>query len=297
MTYQEFKEQIYTGVEKRCTPGANMHHFTFTKNNGVELDGLSIYYEGQSISPTLYLNDYYPLVSKGLSIDNIIEKLLEASKRAVNIPNFTPEDIQDFSKVKSAIFFKLINKRANETLLSDVPYVKYLDLAIVFCIMIPMDTKNWGSILIHDNLLETWNITKETLLEYAKINTYQIFAPKVTPLRDLLKEMLTKEDKELFPDLTPAFPMLVVTNCRNNHGASVICYPDYLKNLATEMDTDFIILPSSIHEVILLPLEGSMDIGQLSQMVQQVNATQLSPEEVLSDHAYLYLRHENKVVF
>ena len=237
------------------------------------------------------------MVSKGFSIDNIVDKLIEASKKSVNIPNFTPEDISDFSKVKSAVFFKLINRKANESRLSDVPYLDYLDLAIVFCIMIPMDSKNWGSILIHNHLLETWKISKETLFEFAKINTYQIFAPTVTPLQDMLENMLSDEDKELFPKLTPSFPMLVLTNSRNNHGATVICYPDYLKKLAMEMDTDFIILPSSIHEVILLPMKSDFDIGELSQMVRQVNATQLSPEEVLSDHAYLYLRSQNQVVY
>jgi hypothetical protein len=91
--------------------------------------------------------------------------------------------------------------------------------------------------------------------------------------------------------------MYVATNSRQANGATVICYPDFLRKISESMNTDFYILPSSIHEVILVPMDNGININDLTQMVQQVNKTQLEPEEVLSNHAYYYCRQKNKIMY
>lgn len=297
MTYQEFKDQIYTNISNHYESRAGIHLSTYMKNNGVELDGLTIQKEGQRVSPTLYLNDFYPLLSQGQTMESITERLISAFEKPTALSGFCPDDLLDFSKIKSSVFFKLINRQSNETLLKDVPFFEYLDLAIVFCIMVTMEDQNWGSILIHNHMLEEWKLSKEELFDFAKVNTYQMFAPSFRPLEDVIENMLSEKDKALFPCLTPAFPMFILTNTQNAHGATVICYPDFLQKLSMELDTDFFILPSSIHEVILIPMKSEIHLSDLSEMVKEVNSTQLEPEEVLSDHAYYYMRSQNKVMY
>ncbi|MCR5545033.1 MAG: DUF5688 family protein, partial [Lachnospiraceae bacterium] len=275
MTYQEFKEQIYSSVAARCNQSAQVHISTFKKNNGITLDGLVITDEQNPITPTLYLNDYYPMVTKGLSIDEITERILSVYYQAKNTPTFDPDILSDFSAIKDKIIFKLVNKKSNLDILRDVPYMDYLDLAIIFAIVLPIG-EELGTILIHNNFLEDWSLSKEDLFEYAKINTYQLFRPEMTPIESLLSDMISFEDQELFGDLKPAYPMFVLSNQKRINGAGVICYPDLLKNFSETLNCDFYILPSSIHEVIVIPMDPSMDIDELTEMVQQVNHTQVA---------------------
>ncbi len=296
MTYQEFKETIYSSIVARCDQSAEVHISTFTKNNDVQLDGLVIYDRDNPVSPTLYLNDFYPMITKGMSIEEVTDRIFLTYQKAKKDSIFDPNMLADFSLVKDKIIFKLVNQKSNTSLLMDVPYLEYLDLAIVFAIMIPIHDE-LGTILVRNSFLEDWQVTKEDLFEFAKVNTYQLLQPEITPIESILTDMLPAEEKELFGDLTPAYPMYVFTNEKRIAGAGVICYPDLLKHFSESLDCDFYILPSSIHEVIVIPMLSSMDINSLTEMVQQVNATQVAPEEILSDHAYYYLREKNAVMF
>ena len=296
MTYQEFKDNIFKEVASRYDSGANVHISTFTKNNGVQLDGLIISKENQPISPTLYLNDFYPMLEKGFTFEEVTERFIRSYEHAKDVTGFDPNMLSDFSQIKDKVIFKLVNKESNHELLKDVPYISYLDLAIEFAIMLPVQNE-WGTILIHQCMLDEWGVSKEELFEYAKTNTYQLMQPECIPMESLVSDMLSSTDKELFPDMIPSFPMFVLTNRRKMNGAGVICYPDLLKNISQELEMDLYILPSSIHEVIIIPMLGELSADYLTDMVRQVNETQVPPDEILSDHAYYYLREKNQVMY
>ena len=109
-------------------------------------------------------------------------------------------------------------------------------------------------------------------------------------MEQVCQSMISEKDS----DLAVAKSINILTNTNRTNGAGVILYPNVLKEFAEEMGHDFYIIPSSIHETILLPMLGD-DWEALSQMVKEVNATQLAPEEVLSDHVYEYRRSKNVV--
>lgn len=83
-------------------------------------------------------------------------------------------------------------------------------------------------------------------------------------------------------------PMYVITNRARTNGAGAILYPELLKDFATAIHKDLFILPSSVHECILLPVFGDENIDELKSMVKDINETQVAPEEVLSDSVYYY---------
>ncbi len=297
MTYQEFKDYIYSEVAARYESRATVHLSTFTKNNGVILDGLVICDKNARISPTLYLNDFYDLLAEGKTKEAILKRIIRQYEQAKDIPDFDPDIFTDFSVIKDQIIFRLVNQNSNALLLEDVPFLPYLDLAIVFSIMLKIRDDNYGTVLIHNSLLEEWGIAISELFDIAKENTYQALAPDCIPLEELLGDMLPQAERDLFGDLTPAFPMYVLSNTRRFHGAGVICYPEYLKNLSEELGQDLYIIPSSIHEVLVVPMDAELNLEILSDMVQQVNATQVAPEEVLANHAYYYLRAKNQLAY
>ena len=107
------------------------------------------------------------------------------------------------------------------------------------------------------------------------------------------KEIINRD--EYFEELRDAAPMYVLSNRTRVQGASCILYPNILKDFAAAVKSDFYILPSSVHEVILLPVQGDEDEEGLKRMVCEVNETQVEREEVLSDSVYYYSREREKL--
>ena len=105
-------------------------------------------------------------------------------------------------------------------------------------------------------------------------------------------DALDEEMMETFFDMNvyedSAFPMYVATNVFKMNGACILLYDGVLKKFAEKIGSDFYILPSSVHEVIFVPANGDMDARYLIQMVKEVNATEVAPDEVLSDNVYIY---------
>lgn len=297
MTYQEFKDYIYSEVAKRYTSRATVHLSTFTKNNGVLLDGLVICSDKSHVSPNIYLNDFYDLIISGESKEAVLEKIIASYEKAKNIKDFDPDTLNDFSCIKDKIIFRLINQKSNAVLLEDVPFLPFLDLAVVFSILIDLTNENCGTILIHNNLLELWDVSVEELFEIAKTNTYEALRPDCTPINEYIPGMVLDEDSNLLKDLLPTVDMYVLSNSKRFHGAGVICYPTFIKEIADRLGKDLFIIPSSIHEVLVLPMSDGMQLSEISELVRQVNATEVAPDEILSNHAYYFLRTKNKIQY
>ena len=88
----------------------------------------------------------------------------------------------------------------------------------------------------------------------------------------------------------------VLSNREGFHGAAAILYPGELKRAADQLQNDLVVLPSSIHEVLLLPDDPGQDYGMLTRLVQEINRNEVEQEEWLSDHPYRYLRKEDRLV-
>lgn len=88
-------------------------------------------------------------------------------------------------------------------------------------------------------------------------------------------------------------PMHVATTENSCFGAGIIAIPDFLEDAAEKMHGDFYILPSSIHEIILIPADCGVDASELRDMVYDVNKVEVSEEEKLSDNVYFYSAAEH----
>jgi hypothetical protein len=181
---------------------------------------------------------------------------------------------------------RVINYERNLELLAQVPHFRYLDLAIVFYCLLASDETQQASILIYNQHLGFWGIDANTLYECAIVNTPNLLPHEMKDMTSILKDVLG----EYTVDETADIPMYVLTNRYHINGACVILYDQLLKQLADSLDRDLVVLPSSIHEVLLVPVEVSVDLAQYDNMVQEVNETQLADDEVLSNHAYFFSR-------
>ncbi|MBR1390274.1 MAG: hypothetical protein IJ567_02290 [Lachnospiraceae bacterium] len=291
MTYDVFKKYIFEQIRSIFPKDTSVSIQTIHKNNQVSLDSLTISEQDCNLSPAIYLNDLYSLYCSGTAPDQIIQRILTIYQQykpenSIDISFFT-----NFSRIRGNIFFRLINHKKNEELLQEIPHFRYLDLAIVFYTRISTSDFADGTILIHNSHLKLWDVTPEQLYELARHNTPAALAPLCQPLTGMLMDMVDDEElSSLLSDIpSENVPQLyVLTNEKMLFGACALLYPDALKQLAQKLRQDLYILPSSIHEVLLLPAAKGINPARLCEMVYEVNHTQLAPEDILSDQVYFY---------
>ena len=153
-----------------------------------------------------------------------------------------------------------------------------------------------GSIQIYNNHTNMWNVTARELYEAALTNMPVICPAEFSPLADVVCGMAGDMEEELVEELRMAQPRLyMLSNEKRTNGAATMLYPEIMERIYEEIGGNFYIIPSSIHEVILLPCYTSVNPGELKQLIMEVNRFQLEPEDILSDNLYYYNRREEKV--
>lgn len=302
MTYETFKHVIVDRLHRDIPDPKTISLQKVYKNNGVQLDGLLIMENGCNISPTIYLNYCYAQYEAGKTFQDVYQYILELYRENKPKESIDAGFFTDFDHIRERIVYKLIHYEKNLELLADIPFVRFLDLAIVFYCFIPMNGEaGSGSILIHNHHLNYWNINKEELFRLARENTVRMLPPKLMSMHQTILQMTAGLDPEEYSHLMQdgsddtLMQMYVLTNEEKLFGAICILYQDLLKSYAEDMNSDFYILPSSVHEVILIPSGERKDDGSLSDIVRSVNEIAVSVEEILSDHIYYYSRKENRI--
>lgn len=117
----------------------------------------------------------------------------------------------------------------------------------------------------------------------AKLNTENIDVLDI-PSRELWKRAVENTKKEAV--VLNFFGMTIITNKQKHLGAACVLNKEKLKELANEWGvTEVALLPSSTHEVIVMPYDGTITLEELSNMVREINGTEVDEVDQLSDHA------------
>ncbi|MCH5332580.1 MAG: hypothetical protein J1D89_01360 [Agathobacter sp.] len=292
MNYEEFLSEVRMQLTARIEEDATLQVRTMPRNNGTHYDGLVIIRPGRNISPAIYLTPYYHRYLSGVAMEDIYEDILSAYRKRLPEEDFDTGIFTSFEKVRSRLVMRLVHYGRNEELLRDVPHCRFHDLAVTFCCLLRADEENQASILVHNEHMELWKVDRLTLFAEAQANTPILLPPQITPFSELVHGLPVPELSEV---CGLEVPMFVATNRSRTNGAAVILYEGQLAAMADFVDADLIILPSSVHEVILLPAEDDSTLEECSHMVREVNETQLADEEILSDHAYYYDRATKEI--
>jgi hypothetical protein len=284
MNYQEFLNTLQTQLSSRL-PDATLHLQQIARNNGKFYDGLIIVHPGVNIAPTIYLTPYYHRYLEGVSLEDIYADILATYWNNLPEQNFDTTIFTSFAKAKERIIMRVVSYERNRELLAQVPHFRFLDLAVVFYCLLTADATQQASIPIYNHHLSFWGVDTDTLYDQALLNTPKLLPHRMEDMSRILVEILG-ENVEDDPDI----PMFVLTNRYHTFGASVILYDRLLKQLADSFGKDMVILPSSVHEVLLVPVDTGADLAYFDNMVREVNETQLADDEVLSNHAYYFSR-------
>ena len=296
MEFTNFTTLVQREVEKRAGENYRVKLNDVMKNNGVVLRGITLMQDDSNISPTIYLNPYYDAYENGdTTLGTVIDEVIDTYERNKINRSIDMKFFLNYETVRSRIIFKLINTEKNRELLRDVPYIPFHDLSIVFQCLVSEERFGNASILIHNVHLQLWKVNARELYECALENSPLLQGYELAEMNTVREEMkaLGGIDDEEIEDMQQEVPMYVLSNKSRINGASCILYKDILKDFAMVVDKDLYVLPSSIHEVILLPSDGTQESEQLKEMVREINQSQVEKEEVLSDSVYYYRRSDD----
>lgn len=304
MNIKEFAQKVQNAAANILGKEYQVKLQEVSKNNHVTLQGLLILTQNQNVSPTIYLNPFWKAYEEGVPFADIMEKIMQIYREDTPKENVDMEFFKDFNQVKDRICYRLIHGKENEELLEKIPHIEFLDLAVCFYYAYRGETLGEGSILIHNTHMKMWKTDTAALLRLAQENSPRLFPWECNSMEDVIRELMKEqqersggtaaeeeEQRRFLNDMS----MQILTSKNHIHGAVCILYPGLLELLSDRAGANLFILPSSIHEVILLADRGHENVNGLKEMIGDVNRTQVEPEEVLSDNLYYYDRVEKTV--
>ena len=293
MEYREFLENVRKEVESRYDSNVSVTLNHVMKNNGTELDGITIMEKDKNIAPTIYINSFYDRYREGVSLKAVVSEIIRIYNQNKNSININADYFENYENVRKTIVYKLVNYQKNKKLLEDVPYKRVLDLAVVFYCLIEQRKGVSATALIHNEHLRIWNVTEDEIYNDAVKNTPVLLAGSIVPMSKILSEIAGTapvDNDEKVCEYTGEDILYVLTNSSRVNGAACILYDNLLKKFANDVHSDLYILPSSVHEVIIVPKKNAFDKSELADMVREVNEQGVSQDEILSDNVYEYNR-------
>lgn len=200
--------------------------------------------------------------------------------------------------MNDCILFQLVNYNYNCKRLSYMPHLQLLDMAIVFY-RYEQDAEQHSFRYIDYTAMNEAQMTLSQMQQAAFLQTPLHMKAQFKSMNTVIGELLTEEEaarEEMLHD-NVQIPMYVISNEMRTFGAACILYPGMMDTIAEMFPDGFYILPSSIHECIIVPMSAAYSQQELNEMVRTVNETQVAPPEILADCAYQYDSSLREIVY
>lgn len=311
MNYEEFKQEVTDKIrdflpEKYADAEVSIQ--TVVKNNDQKLDGLMIKQEDNNICPNIYLNQFFDQYENGREMDDILATIADIRTQHEVSHDFDVSRLTDFDSVKDRIICRLVNAEQNTEYLADKPHTMVDDLAVTYHIALGKEENGSMSAPITNRLMENYDTTVEQLHQIALENMDTLTPVTFKSMRETMMDMMLPdmkargmsddEARAMLDTMIPPTPdemMYVLSNEDKTYGAAIVLNDKVMDDIAEKVGGEFYILPSSVHELLIIPRNADTDLKLLESMVQEVNATQVAPEERLSDHVYAYDTKEHEL--
>lgn len=323
LSVQSFRGKLLLALRNEAGSDAKIILERIPVNNGILREAFAVKMPALRITPLLYIDESYEKFRQGRSIDSLAAEFIHSVFGICGCAQTI--DCSSYQSVRSGLALRVINSRRNADKLKDMPHRDIEDLSIV-CFYAPKEKESpyEGHLLAIDSqLLDLWGITEETLFRDAMEGAVRDFPPKLTRLEDELEGIWEKETTEEAENTdrteysnsrdskeeeentghtestegaaVSETDVFVLTNTRMVFGAACMFYPGLLSSFAQKTGCNLIILPSSIHEVLLIPEVSGRNYKGLGEVVRSVNSDVVEEKDILSDYVYYYDRNEDRV--
>lgn len=294
MDFENFKEKFMEDIKDRLEDaGIDAKITTNTvKKLNESYEAVTITPNDSNLGMNLPVEKFFEAYDEGRPYDEVIDKAMEVIENGMNErPDFNIDDLTDYSKMKETLAMEVVSAEANKEMLETVPHKMMEDMAVVYRFVLSSDEDGRASVLVTNQMIENMGITAEQLHADAMENAPQLKPAEIKGMTEVLAELMGVEQAEMM-GMAPVAPedeqMFVASVPDKVHGAGVIAYQDFMDQAAERVGGDFFILPSSIHEILLVPDDGNVKLQDLEAMVKEVNATQVAPQDKLTDSVYHY---------
>ena len=294
MDFETFKEEVRGDIEKALYDRTGTEHsvevHTVEKMNET-YEALTIKPENSDIGVNINANELYKAYSDGMDYDRIIDGAVDKARDALeHSPDFNIDAFKDYDKMKATLAMEVVSAERNAELLETVPHKSMEDMAVVYRFVVSADKGEVGSVLVTNKMLDQYGITPEQLHADAMKNAPEVRPMEIKGMGEVLAEQMGIENAEMLGFAIPPEQdqMLVASVKGNVHGAGVLAYEDFMEKASDRVGGSFFILPSSIHEILIIPDNGQFDLKSLENMVREVNATTVDPVDKLTDNVYHY---------
>lgn len=291
MDLQIFADVLEREIRRQSELVTAIERQTIRKNNDVYMEALVLHGENSMIAPTIYLQPFYELYREGTPVSELGRMAAGSLKKAFSLSMDGIGSFFDYSSVKDTIYCRLVSRSRNSAGIRDLCHEEWLDLAVTYYHGMCLDSEEKAQVQIRKGFLEKWQIDEEQLREDAWRNTMRDYPPVLEPLDQVLSELHASLPA---PDWQP--PLYLLSNRQRTLGAVCIAFPGQADRIAEELDSDYYVIPSSIHECLILRADEQHSPEELNEMVAEVNRTQVSPQEILADHVYCYSMDRREII-
>lgn len=292
MNYEEFKKNITEDIKEYLPEEYRNAKISIASVSkiGMTYDSLTVRPEGRNVSPAANLNAFYEDYVDGKDFDDILKDVAEVLQIK------SPENLKDaswilnYEQAKERLFFRVSNAKYNRDVLETAPHKINNDLMITCHLAVDISDQGIASTIVNNDLLEHYGITEKQLFNDAEKSAPRVMPVKIDAMFNFLARTMPEwavREIEQEPDSAPSKQIFVVNSTIGVNGAAVLFYPGVLDQLAVKIGGDFIALPSSVHEFIVIPANDA-NFKALEEMVMDINLSSVDPKEQLSNYVYHY---------
>ena len=289
MDFKEFVNKLEQDLKDAMadiSPGATVDVRSVEKLQEGSYTGITISPAGGNVGMNLNANQLFDQMQDGQSYEGVLAVAVSTAERGLHdMPAVDVSELMNYEAAKKYLCFDVVGSDRNADMLEKVPHTDKENISMVYRLQLASSENGAATVLITNAMMEQFGVTKEQLHADAMENAQEIRPADFRTMAAVMAEMMGMPE-EMMADMAP--PMYVATNQDKVQGAAVMFYPDFMDQAAKELGGDIFILPSSVHEVLILPDDGNMNAQELKEMVTSINASEVSPEDRLTDSVYHY---------
>lgn len=295
MEFDEFKEQLAEDLKQALYERDIEVRTDFNTVNKLNetYEAVTITPEGSNVGVNINVSGIYAEYESGIDYSEILSKTIDTVERGINdAPEVDVASLTDYNQMKEKLVMEVVSVETNRDMLEKIPHKEIEDMAIVYRFDLGEFADGRSSILVTNQIINTMGVTPEQLHNDAMETAPMLRPLVIRGMTEVIAEMtgMSREDM-IQMGMAPGGNdemMYVASSSDSISGAGVIAYQNFMDQAAEKVGGDFFILPSSRHEVLIVPDDGTKSLKELEAMVREVNATQVRPEDKLTDSVYHY---------
>lgn len=248
---------------------------------------------------SVHVEELYVAYQNGIRLNTIVDYICSDVLHAKSIYVYDKtKELMDYDTTKSRLFVRLINYDRNADILRDVVHKTLGD--IVFTVYAIVDENEFGivSTKVLKSMVKKWDKNEDDIFNEAIKNTYYLTPPRIYKWEGVLcdesyagESFMNDED---ICDLDKSFSGNILSTTRKTNGAVAVFLPGVAERIAELLDSDFYMVFTSIHEVMIHSTGSGVDPKDLKLVLQDTLRKVTPSSDYLTEKIYKYNRRTHK---